>query len=179
MRLQGFSGMIMHRTRLKNPVVGRSEVVINATPGTMFEFIGVNFFSNYPRWSPEVVELEQLSRGAIAVGTTGRQVRIDQRRRLESKFQVTKFEAGKCVVFEGVLDPFRCMFDIRAIDPNLKTNLTFTFEGLELRPHMRPFEKLIRRVVQDGAVRTTRNIKYLIESVERRRARSRPARSIR
>ncbi len=162
----------MRQSRLKNPVVGRAEIVIRSTPGTIFDFIGVNLFSNYPRWSPEVVELEQLSDGEIAVGTMARQVRIDQGRRLESKFQVTKFEVGKCLVFDGVPDPFRCTFEIRAIDPNVKTNLTFTFEGLELRPHMRPFEKLIRRVVQDGAVRTTRNIKHLIEFHERRRARS-------
>ena len=117
-------------------------------------------------------ELEQLGVVEVAVGTMARQVRIDQRRRLESRFRVTKFEAGKCVVFEGVSDPFRCMFDIRSVDTDAKTSLTFTFEGLELRPHMRPFEKLIRRVVQDGAVRTTRNIKHLIEFQERRRARS-------
>ena len=169
----------MHQRRLKNPVVGRAETVIRSTPGTIFEFIGVGFFSNYPRWSPEVVELEQLSDGEIAVGTMARQVRIDQQHRLESKFQVTKFEAGKCLVFEGVPDPFRCTFDIRAINPGAKTNLTFTFEGLELRPHMRPFEKLIRRVVQDGAVRTTRNIKHLVEFQERRRARSNATRTTR
>ena len=153
----------MRKSRLKNPVVGRAETVIKSTPGTIFEFIGVDFFSNYPRWSPEVVELEQLSDGEIAVGTTARQVRIDQRHRLESKFQVTRFEVGQSLVFEGVPDPFRCTFDIRAIDAAVKSTLTFTFEGLELRPHMRPFEKLIRRVVQDGAVRTTRNLKRLIE----------------
>jgi hypothetical protein len=160
----------MHQPRLKDPVVGRAEIVIRSTPEMIFEFIGVNFFSNYPRWSPEVVELEKLTDGEIAVGTLGRQVRIDQRRRLESKFEVTKFEVGTCVAFEGVPDPFRCTFDIRAMEANVKTRLTFTFEGLELRPYMRPFEKLIRRVVQDGAVRTTRNIKHLIEFQERRRA---------
>ena len=163
----------MRHPRLKNPVVGRADILIKCTPGTIFEFIGENFFSNYPRWSPEVVELEQLSDGPIAVGTLARQVRIDQRHRLESKFQVTKFEAGTCLVFEGVPDPFRCTFDIRAVDPNARTSLTFTFEGLHLRPHMRPFEKLIRRVVQDGAVRTTQNIKHLIEFQERRRSRAR------
>jgi hypothetical protein len=160
----------MDQPRLKNPVVGRAEIGIRSTPGTIFDFIGVNFFSNYPRWSPEVVELQQLSEGPIAVGTLGRQVRVDQKLRLESKFQVTTFEFGKCLVFEGVPDPFRCTFDICVLDPNIRTNLTFTFEGLELRPHMRPFEKLIRRVVQDGAVRTTRNIKHLIEFQDRRRA---------
>ena len=157
----------MDQPRLKNPVVGRAEIVIRSTPGTIFDFIGVNFFSNYPRWSPEVVELEKLSDGEIAVGTLGRQVRNDQRRRLESKFEVTKFEVARSVVFEGVPDPFRCTFVIRSIDAKVKTSLTFTFEGLELRPYMRPFEKLIRRVVQDGAVRTTRNIKHLIEFQER------------
>ena len=169
----------MRQPRLNNPVVGRASIVIRSTPGTIFEFIGVNLFCNYPRWSPEVVELEQLTDGEIAVGTIGRQVRIDQRHRSESKFQVTKFEVGKCLVFEGVPDQFRCTFDIRTIDPNLKTNLTFMFEGLELRPHMRPFEKLIRRVVQDGAVRTTRNIKHLIEFQERRRARSSSTKTMR
>ncbi len=169
----------MRQTRLKNPVIGRAEIAIKGTPGTIFEFIGVKFFSNYPRWSPEVVELEQLSDGNIAVGTIARQVRIDQRHRLESQFRVTKFEVEKCLQFEGVPDPFRCTFDIRATDPGVKTNLTFTFEGLELRPHMRPFEKLIRRVVQDGAGRTTRNIKRLIEVQERRRASSGATRAIR
>ena len=63
----------------------------------------------------------------------GRQVRTDQGRRLELTFQVTKFDAGQCVVFEGVPDPFRCTFDLQAMDPDAKTHLTFTFEGLELR----------------------------------------------
>jgi hypothetical protein len=67
----------MHQPRLKDPVVGCAQVVIRSTPEMIFEFIGVNFFSNYPRWSPEVVELEKLSDGDIAVGTLGRQVRID------------------------------------------------------------------------------------------------------
>ena len=71
----------MRQQKLKNPIVGRSEVVIRTTPEAVFEFIGVGFFSNYPRWSPEVVELEQLSDGEIGVGTLARQVRIDQRHR--------------------------------------------------------------------------------------------------
>lgn len=162
----------MRQPTLKNPVVGRAETVIRSTPDTIFEFIGVKFFANYPRWSPEVVALQQLGGGEIAVGTMARQVRIDQRQRLESKFQVTKFEPGKCLQFEGVPDPFRCTYDIRAIDPSVTTNLTFTFEGFELRPYMRPFEKLIRRVVQDGAVRTTTNLKHLIERQEPRGASS-------
>ena len=163
----------MGEASLKNPVVGRAVILIKSTPESIFDFIGVKLFANYPRWSPEVVELEQLSDGEIAVGTLARQVRIDQKRRLESTFEVTTFVPGERLVFEGVPDPFRCTFDIQARDTDAWTSLTFIFEGLELRPHMRPFEKLIWRVVQDGALRTTRNIKQLIELQERRQARSR------
>ncbi len=149
-------------------MVGRSEVVIKATPEEVFDFVGMNFFANYPRWSPEVVALDKLSDGSIAVGTMGRQVRIDQRRRLESRFEVTRFDVGQCFEIEGVPDPFRCAFELRTVEPEASTHVTFIFEGLELRPFMRPFEKLIRRVVQDGAVRTTRNVKRLIEVQKRR-----------
>ena len=44
------------------------------------------------------------------------------------------------------------------------TRLSFTFELLELQMFMRPFEKLIRIVVRDGAERTVRNLKRLTEA---------------
>jgi hypothetical protein len=161
----------MFRSKLRDPIIGRATAVINSSPEAIFDFIGVDFFVNYPRWSPEVVELEQLTDGPVGVGTLARQVRIDQRHRLTSKFRVTEFAAGRRLAFAGVPDPFRCTYDLAESANGQATDLTFTFEGLELRPHMRPFEKLIRHVVQDGAARTTRNLKRLIE----RASRSQPA----
>ena len=120
----------MLKPRLKKPVVGQAEIVIRTTPDALFDFIGVGFFSNYPRWSPEVVELEQLSDGEIGVGTLARQVRIDQRHRLESKFQVTTFAPDERLVFEGVPDPFRCTFDIRAVDPGNRTGAAYGLTGV-------------------------------------------------
>jgi hypothetical protein len=154
----------MFESKLKDPVVGQARIAINCPPEKVFEFIGVDFFVNYPKWSPEVVELEQLSDGPIQVGTLARQVRVDQGHRVESKFRVTKFEPCKSLSFSGVPDPFRCTYDLRKLDPANTTRLTFTFEGLELRIFMKPFEKLIRIVVQDGAERTTRNLKRLMEA---------------
>ena len=43
------------------------------------------------------------------------------------------------------------------------THLTFTCELEWLEPRMRPFEKLIRMALQDGAKRTVRKLKLLIE----------------
>ena len=158
----------MFQSKLENPIVGRASIVIKSSPETVFGFIGVDLFTNYPLWSPEVVELEQLSDGVVGVGTRGRQVRTDQGRRIESRFEVTAFEPPGRLELCGVPDPFRCTYELRAVDDGAATDVTFTFEGFDLRPHMRPFEKLIRRVVQDGASRTTRNLKMLIEYRARR-----------
>ena len=43
------------------------------------------------------------------------------------------------------------------------THLTFTCELEWLEPRMRPFAKLIRMALQDGAKRTVRKLKLLIE----------------
>jgi hypothetical protein len=42
--------------------------------------------------------------------------------------------------------------------------LVFTFELTEIQMVMRPFEKLIRVVIQEGAERTVRNLKRLTEA---------------
>jgi hypothetical protein len=159
----------MFQSKLKDPVVGNASIVVNSPPDEIFEYIGVNFFANYPKWSPEVVELEQLSAGPMQLGTLARQVRVDQRRRLESRFQVTTYDQGRCLRFAGVPDPFVCTYVLDCAGTADRTNLTFTFEGFELRGYMKPFEKLIRAVVQDGAARTVRNIKRLVERQRRAR----------
>jgi hypothetical protein len=54
--------------------------------------------------------------------------------------------------------------DYRLDDASQHTRLTFTFELRRIDLMMRPFEKLIRVAVQDGAERTVRNLKRLIET---------------
>ena len=41
--------------------IGTVSTVINKPIDKVFNFIAVDFFENYPRWSPEVQELEMLS----------------------------------------------------------------------------------------------------------------------
>lgn len=148
-----------------SPVVAKASIVINRPADEVFHFIGGNFFVNYPRWSPEVQELKQISPGEVKVGTRARQVRVDQGHRSESIFAVTSFLPGQRVCFEGVSNPFRCDYELKLnpAEPSF-TRVTFTFELPKLELFMRPFEKLIRVVVQDGAERTVRNLKRLIEA---------------
>ena len=130
---------------------------------SFFNFIGNDLLINYPRWSPEVKELEKLTDGPIKSGTLCRQVRIDQGNRSESTFKVKFFDIGARICFEGVSNPYRCDYVIESVNA-LDSRITFIFELLSLDLHVRPFEKLVRIAVQDGTERTVKNIKKLIEA---------------
>jgi hypothetical protein len=144
------------------PVVGKSGIKVQSPPDEVFRFVGSDFIKNYPKWSPEVVNLESLTDGDVNVGTMCRQVRIDQGRRSESTFKVTIFQPGKRICFEGVSNPYRCDYVLES--DKAASVIHFTFELLSLELFMRPFEKLIRMAVQDGTEKTVRNIKKLVES---------------
>ena len=148
----------------KEPVIAKASVLVECPPCDIFRYLGDGFFENYPKWSPEVVELEPLNGVPVKLGTLARQVRIDQGRRSESRFKIDVYEPDKRLGFAGVSDPFRCVYELRNVDPGKSTELTFTFELSEIQMFMRPFEKLIRVVVQEGAERTVRNLKRLIET---------------
>ena len=146
------------------PVVGKADIKVQSTCKEVFSFVGANFIKNYPKWSPEVVDLESLTDGAVKVGTMCRQVRIDQGRRSESTFKVTIFQPGKRICFEGVSNPYRCDYVLETDKAKSASQIHFTFELLSLEVFMRPFEKLIRMAVQEGTEKTVRNIKKLVES---------------
>jgi hypothetical protein len=154
------------------PVVGKSSVIIRKPMEEVFRFIGEDFFENYPKWSPEVKDLKALSDGPVRVGTRARQVRVDCGHRSESDFRVLEFQQNRRFVCAGVGRPgdvlrtsaFRCVYDLndaRLSEPS--THVAFTFEIPELDFMMRPLERLVRVIIQQGAEHSLRNIKGLIE----------------
>lgn len=146
-----------------SPVMGKASTIIQSPSDKLFNFIGIDLLVNYPRWSPEVKDLEKLTDGPIRQGVICRQVRIDQGNRSESTFKIKTFDLGMRICFEGVSNPYRCDYMIESIN-SADSRLTFIFELLSLDLHVRPFEKLVRIAVQDGTERTVRNIKQLIEA---------------
>jgi hypothetical protein len=150
----------------KQPVIGKASVLINRSARDIFRYLGDGFFENYPKWSPEVVELERITDGPLRLGTIARQVRVDQGRRSETRFKIDTYERDRRLGFAGVSDPFRCVYELSVRNSGSSSELAFTFELIELQIFMLPFEKLIRIVVQEGAERTVRNIKRLTEAVE-------------
>ena len=146
-----------------SPVIGKASAIIQSPTDKLFNFIGNDLLINYPRWSPEVKELEKLTDGPIKLGTVCRQVRVDQGNRSESTFKVKFFDIGARICFEGVSNPYRCDYVIESVNAS-DSRITFIFELLSLDLHVRPFEKLVRIAVQDGTERTVKNIKKLIEA---------------
>ena len=143
-------------------VRAEASILIRRPVENVFDFVVVKFFENYPRWSPEVVELTAATPPPVRVGTAARQVRVDQGRRTESTFRISALEDGQRVVFQGTSNPFVIVYQFNAQGGDC-TRLTFAFELSRLELFMRPFEKLIRLAVQDGAERVVHNIKGLVE----------------
>jgi hypothetical protein len=135
--------------------------LVAAPAPRVYAFVAEDFARNYRRWSPEVQHLELLTPGPLRVGTQARQVRVDQGRRSDYRFQVIALDPPSRVAFAEVSDLFR--IDYRMAPVGEQTRLTFAFELRRLELYMRPFEKLIRLAAQDGAARVVRNIKALVE----------------
>ena len=140
----------------------QASMLISRPPERVFQFVAVDFLRNYARWSPEVISLQPLSEGPVRVGTSWRQVRVDQGRRTESTFRVSRLEPGRRLDFEGTSNPFSVAYQLEPVED--RTRLTFTFELSRLELFMRPFEKLIRIAMQDGAEKVVRNIRHLVET---------------
>lgn len=142
---------------------GTGSIIIDRPVETVFDFITVGFFENYPRWSPEVKELELLSKPPLQLNSLVRQVRVDNGQRSETTFKITIYQVNQKLAFEGVSNAYRCTYAFMSPNPST-TKVMFTFEIPKLELFMLPFEKLICIGVQEGAKRNVRNLKNLIES---------------
>ena len=140
----------------------RASVLINRPTEAVYRFVSEDFFKNYRRWSPEVVQLEQTSAGPVRTGTTGRQVRRDSGFRSESVFRVTECVPLRRICFTSLNKPhFSVCYVFESVPP--ATRLTFSFE---LKPElfMRPFQRTLTAAVDSESSRVVSNIKALLEA---------------
>jgi hypothetical protein len=138
-----------------------SAIVIERAPLAVYDFVATGFFSNYPRWAPEVTQLTALSPGPLRVGSLGRQVRVDYGRRTEATFRVTRLMPGEEVAFEGLTTPFTIVYRFAAFGDHTRVALRFELARIEF--FMRPFERVIRRAVDESVVTTMRKLKAVAE----------------
>ena len=154
--------MIKFSFDTSTPVSGGACTVIEADPKEVFEFIADDFFNNYPKWAPEVIELEALECNKVCVGVKGRQVRQDDEALVESVFEIVEYDPHNSFVFQGINPPYKNTYITESQENGKQTRLTFQFDLLEIDVFMRPFVKLIRIAIEDGAEATVEKIKELV-----------------
>ena len=142
-------------------VVGEASIGIKASSKEVFSFIAENFFLNYPKWTPEIVALESLEVSTIFVGAKGRQVREDNGALVESLFEIVEYTPYSSFILQGSNIPYRNTY-LTAREDDDQTRLTFRFELLDIELFMRPFEKLIRIAIEEGAENAVEKIKELV-----------------
>jgi hypothetical protein len=145
------------------PLLGRARIVVERPIDRVFDFVGREFFDHYRQWCPQIVELETLSSEPIGVGAKARQVTFDRGICSEATFQITEFAPPQTLSLAGITEPFETAYKFQKRG-EAATEIGFSFELLELELFMRPFEKLIRTALQDGAEQTVDSIKQLLES---------------
>lgn len=147
------------------PVTGEASIDIDKSIQEVFSYIGEHFFDNYPKWALEVVKFEPLDGKDVFVGAKAKQIRNDSGAEIESIFEITDYQPYIKLIFKGLTAPYKHSYLLASGDPQQSppTRLTFRFELLELEVFMRPFEKLIRSAIEDGAENTVENIKNLVD----------------
>jgi len=145
-----------------NHVDGEACIEINKPVFEVFSFIGEHFYDNYPKWAVEVIDFEPLDGYEVFVGAKAKQVRNEQGAKVESIFQITDYQPAVKLIFKGLTAPYIHSYTLESTNNNLATLLTFKFELTEVDLFMRPFLKLIRSAIEDGAEITVDNIKQLV-----------------
>ncbi|MCF7986104.1 MAG: hypothetical protein K9L60_00930 [Methylovulum sp.] len=147
---------------ITKPISGEASIEIDKSTQDVFDYIGVNFFENYPKWAEEVIEFEPLNGKEVFIGAKAKQVRQDNGDKVESIFEIIEYQSNCKLVFQGVSTPYRNSYLIENNERPLSTRLTFRFELLEIEIFMRPFQKLLRTAIEDGAETIVDNLKNLL-----------------
>ncbi len=149
---------------LSKPVVGEACVTIEKPVERVYRYVAEDFFSNYQNWALEVTEFSPINNNPMAVGALAKQTRIDQGQKVESVFEITVMTKNECLELTGLSAPYRNTYIFKAMNNN-QCELTFRFEITQIEIFMRPFEKLLRCAIDEGAETTVKNIRNLISGV--------------
>lgn len=145
------------------PIAGEASIEINKLIQDVFSYIGEHFYDNYPKWAVEVVEFEPLDGKEVFVGSKAKQIREDNGSKVESIFEITDYQPSMKLIFKGLTEPYIHSYLLESSEQKQATRLTFRFELSEIDVFMRPFQKLIRSAIEEGAESTVENIKNLVD----------------
>jgi hypothetical protein len=155
-------GLLTETDNKWSVVDSHHSVLIRRGLEDVFRYVATDFFDNYPKWSPEVCELEKLTTGQMAVGVKARQVRLDAVYRSEALFRVTEFERGRILRFTSLSQPrFEVCYRFERVD--VDTRLSFDFRT-DLPLYLLPVRGYLEKIIRQGGRRVVSNLKTLLEA---------------
>lgn len=137
-------------------------IIIDKSLDEVFEFVAVNFMEKYPKWSPEIKEIQALTEGPMKTGYRFKQVREENDEPIESVLTVSQFQPKTHFSYQSVTEPIAGYYYFEKHNDN-KTKLTYKFKLTEIELSMRPFVKLIKTAISEGVTQSLQNIKRLLE----------------
>ena len=142
-------------------IKAESSQVVHCSIENAFSYIAINFFENYSKWNPAIIELEKTSQGAIQFGTTGRQMMDGGGWQAESKFHVTDWESLCRFSITSLSKPyFKTSYFFEPIDSHTKLTYVFEFSAGRIG---RLFENFIAGSIHQVSQEIVANLKQQLE----------------
>lgn len=103
-------------------ITHETTVTVKKPVQDVFKYIAVDYAQNHPKWDPKVVSTEVTSKGPLAAGSTGKEMRKRGSQTQTYMWQVTEFEANKKLTFKTTSGPaqFSSSYLFQAADGGTK-----------------------------------------------------------
>lgn len=139
-----------------------ASIEIEADIQQVFRFIATDFEKNYPKWSQEIEKVEKISSGPIALNSELLLYRREVGQTIKSRIRVVDFRKNDVFTLESISEPYLMSYAFVSNQDDCNTTLKFTFHLKKIELIMRPFVKLIRTALRDGAVQSLNNVRSLV-----------------
>lgn len=98
-------------------------------PKEVFDFIAVNYFKNHQKFDPEILGMINHTKGLIAKGTKGSEVRKFAGRKIMLDFEVTDFKPPIFFAFKNTSGPFQLERSYSFEPTSSGTKVFFVFDA--------------------------------------------------
>lgn len=139
-------------------ISSQASVQIKKPVAEVWKFVGADYIQNHPRFDPRCKSTELTSKGPLAKGSTGREVRKDG----VFTFEVTEFEPNKRLAFKTTSGPsdFNAAFSVAPADGGTTLNVAFQ---IQFKGMMRAMAPIMGGMFRKETVKTTQRIRQLLE----------------
>lgn len=104
--------------------------VVSRSPAEVFDYIVVNYFENHQKFDPEIFGMINHTKGPVAVGTKGSEIRKVAGKKIRINFEVTDFDPAKFFAFANTSGPFYLERSYNFTKIDTGTEVTFIFNIL-------------------------------------------------